>query len=168
MIGTPAIGKPTPIYRVWLERVAAEGITYGHLRQFCEAIVGDGGRRTNLTVSEKDDLYLRAEKRWAEGGYDLWGGCLNGDWKRYGNEWLARNGAKLAVEDRTDLQRCPEWVIDAARINSLDFRWVGITEDHGTYRSNVKPVYRAIAIGGDFNACRWDYYAYPWQRRAYR
>lgn len=160
------ITKPTRIYKVWLDRLAEPGITYGHLNQFCQAIAGDGGKATALTDDEKFDLFERAEARWYAGGYDLYGHCPNGPWKEYGNTWLRRHGDKLASDFRSDRQWCPPWVIEFAAKQALDFRWVNVSQHYNGWRTQCKPVYRAIAMN-DPQGRTWDYYAWPWQGKAY-
>lgn len=153
-----AIGatKPTRIYREWCKRIDSRTITYGTCRQFCRGIAGDSGHRTALTDAEKDDLVRRAEAVWDDGGFDLVGtyGWPPEDWKVAANGWMARNG-RLAFSAHTGLCGAPDLIELAACEGTLDFRWVGEIDGY--------PIFRAIPPINN----PWDYYAVPWQAKAY-
>lgn len=146
------------IFDTWLARVEARQITYGQMRQFCEAIAGSGGRRTNLSTEQRDIILEAALVMFRDGGFDLIGDKNGVDWKAAGNDWLARNH-RLALG--TSWRGPSDHLLDEAAAGRLDFRWVGI--EWSRYGGPL-PIFRAIVRDTDET---FDYYAVPWQRKAF-
>lgn len=149
----------TKIYKTWIERLESGGVTYGQMRQFCEAVGGwcfvgrPSGKTTNLTRDEADDLLRRLR---SSEGLDLVGVARNAgevrdgkwvslSWKEFGRRWVARNGGRSGLS--------ADMVAAAAE---LDFRFVDIARSAG---GSFAPVYRAFTPDGR----SWRYAPWPWQ-----
>lgn len=143
----------TTIYKTWLARFEAGVVTYGQMRQFCEAVGGyvfngyPRGKHTNLEAEEADRLYVMLTNG---PGLDLLGTYKYHDmpWKKAGRRWVAANGKRAGL---------PVEMVAAAE--ELDFRFVDIA-CHG---NNFAPVYRAFVPDGR----EWHYAPFPWQVKVY-
>lgn len=151
------------IFDHWLARIESREMTYGQVRQACEAIFGDGGRRTNLTEEQKGALCELFDKVFLfEQGFALVGLRHGVGWQAAANEWMARNGRRLAMP--LDARELSDHMIECAEAGTLTFRWVEVEDIGRRHRSHCLPVYRAYTPDTDET---FDYYAIPWQARGY-
>jgi hypothetical protein len=144
------------MYPVWLERVQADVISEGHIRQFRLAVYpraygyGTGGHRLTLTTDEASEIVQAFRRRVSDDG----GPLVTDEQADKGRRYLARYADRLGLP------------LDVSYRNIDRFRFEAVHHDRegdDRWRMSTAPIYRAFWDDGT----QLVYWCTPWTARAY-